>query len=128
WPDVQLSSEPDGFFVSKESQATGKVWLEKGRQSRVLFGVPDMVLEVVSKSSRRKDLIILRDLYHQAGISEYWMVNSLEEQPTLIIYRHAAKGYVPVKAQSGWVKSQILGASFRLVVNAEAEDVRLERK
>lgn len=127
-PDIQLSSEPDGIFVSKESKATGKVWLEKGKESMVLFGVPDMVLEVVSKSSRKKDLILLRDLYHEAGITEYWVVNSLDEQPVLTIYRHSAKAYVSVRSQDGWVKSQVLGAAFRLVVKPQADEVHLERK
>lgn len=127
-PDIQLSSEPDGIFVTADSKAAGKVWLEKGRSSRVLFGVPDMVLEVVSKSSKRKDMVLLRELYHQAGVEEYWVVNSLEEQPELVIYRHGSDGFVQVNNVAGWVKSNVLGASFRLVMEATSQEVRLERK
>ncbi len=128
YPEIELSSEPDGIFVTKESKATGKVWLEKGKSSMVLFGVPDLVLEVVSKSSRNKDLNLLHKLYHLAGIAEYWVINSLDKNPELVIYRHTEKAYVPVRSQSGWVKSSVLGASFCLVIDVANDDVRLERK
>lgn len=127
-PEIELSSEPDGIFVSKESKTTGKVWLEKGNSSMVLFGVPDLVLEVVSKSSRNKDLNLLHKLYHLAGIAEYWVINSLDKNPELVINRQAEKAYVPVRSQSGWVKSSVLNASFRLVIDMANDDVRLERK
>ncbi len=127
-PEIQLSSEPDGMFITKESKATAKVWLEKGKSSMVLLGVPDIVLEVVSKSSRNKDLKLLHKLYHKAGISEYWVINSLDENPELVIYRYTAKAYVPVRTQSGWVKSTVLEASFRLVIDKTNDEVRLERK
>ena len=127
-PEIELSSEPDGIFVAKESKATGKVWLEKGNSSMVLFGVPDMVLEVVSKSSSNKDLNLLHKLYHLAGIAEYWVINSLDKNPELVIYRHTENAYVPVHSQSGLVKSSVLNASFCVVIDAANDDVRLERK
>ncbi len=73
-------------------------------------------------------LNLLYKLYHLAGIAEYWVINSLDKNPELVIYRHTEKAYVPVRSQSGWVKSSVLGASFCLVIDVANDDVRLERK
>lgn len=37
-------------------------------------GVPDLIVEIVSKSSVKKDLHEKFDLYQQAGVPEYWVV------------------------------------------------------
>lgn len=118
-PDIELSSEPDGMFVLDSSWESKKVWLKHGMQSRVMYGTPDMVLEVISKSLVKKDTVTLRELYHEAGVSEFWLVDSRVESPSLQILRHTAGGYVPVRAQAGWVKSSVLGGRFRLVFKGE---------
>src|SRR5207244_3011794 len=86
-PEIELSSEPDGLFVLNSSLESKKVWFKHGMQSRVLYGVPDMVLEVISKSSVKKDTVTLRELYHEAGIAEYWLVDSRVKEPTLQVLR-----------------------------------------
>ncbi len=88
-------------------------------QSRVLYGVPDMVLEVISKSLVKKDTVTLRELYHEAGIAEYWLVDSRVKEPTLQVLRWTEAGYVAVRSQAGWVKSGVLGGRFRLVFKGE---------
>jgi len=127
-PAAQLSSEPDGFFVTNESMKSRKVWLNNGDDSLEVYGVPDLVFEVVEPSTAHKDLDILPGLYHQAGIKEYWVIKGLYDSPKLVIYQHAAKSYIPVRSRDGWVKSQVLQSSFRLVLNKDVSKVRLERK
>ncbi len=129
-PDLEFSSQPDGMFVSNEGWDSGRVKVQQNDKSLVILGSPDMVLEVISRSSTIKDQKTKKHLYHQAGIKEYWLVDSRLETPHLVIYRHTAKSYVSVKANQSWVKSQVLGASFRLVVekvSAERRQVKLER-
>ena len=129
-PDLEFSSQPDGMFISNESWDSGTVKLQQNDKSLVILGTPDMVLEVISKSSTLKDQKTKKALYHQAGIREYWMADSRLASPTLIIYRHTARAYVPMKANKGCVKSTVLGASFRLIVEQESKErrkVRLER-
>ncbi len=38
-------------------------------------GVPTLAVEVLSRSTRRKDMIKKLDLYMQTGVKEYWMVD-----------------------------------------------------
>ena len=40
-----------------------------------LYGVPDMVAEVLSRSTRRKDLTIKKDIYEANGVKEYWIID-----------------------------------------------------
>lgn len=47
-------------------------------------GAPDMVIEILSPSSRRYDRIIKLDLYQQAGVREYWVVSPEEE--TVLVF------------------------------------------
>ncbi len=45
---------------------------EKGRYQ----GIPTLVIEVLSLSTRSKDMIKKLDLYKQCGVKEYWMVDT----------------------------------------------------
>ena len=42
---------------------------------RGIYGAPDMVIEVLSKSTRRNDLTIKKDTYETHGVREYWIVD-----------------------------------------------------
>jgi Uma2 family endonuclease len=88
--DAGLSTEPDGTFVSIESVRQGRVQLVEGVEGFVeLEGTLDMVLEVVSASSVEKDTVVLRELYWQAGIPEYWLVDARGQRLQFEILRAA---------------------------------------
>src|SRR5262249_757715 len=75
-PTVDLGTVPDGVFASFETLKAGNLRLLEGIAEGFVEwqGVPDMVLEVVSERSVRKDTETLRELYWKAGIPEYWLV------------------------------------------------------
>jgi Uma2 family endonuclease len=79
-----------------------------------LEGTPDTVLEIVSDVSETKDVVQLRDLYWRANVPEYWIVDAREDRIRFDILRYAASGYDAAPSEDGWVRSEILGHSFRL--------------
>src|SRR5678815_426852 len=57
--------EPDLLYVSKErAPDVLKEWVR---------GAPDLVIEVASESTRKRDETIKRALYERAGVLEYWI-------------------------------------------------------
>jgi Uma2 family endonuclease len=95
----------------------------EGKEAGViaLEGTPDMVLEVVSDSSEKKDFRTLRKAYWEAGGPEYWLVDARGPTLAFDILRRGAKGYVETKKAGGWLKSGIFGKSFRLVQGADPQ-------
>lgn len=114
---AELSGNPDMTFVSAASLDAGRVKLVESPDGGYteLDGTPDMVLEIVSPSSVKKDKQTLREAYWEAGISEYWLVDARGGAADFRILKLAAKGYAEAKKQSGWQKSAVFGKSFRLV-------------
>lgn len=115
--EANFSAKPDGLFVSERSLTRGRIRFVEGKKTGgyvELEGVADMVLEVVSQSSVKKDTVTLRDLYWRAGIQEYWLVDARGEKLEFDILRHGANGYVASRKQQGWIKSAVFGKSFRL--------------
>jgi Uma2 family endonuclease len=120
--DANLSAGPDGIFISEASLSSDRVRLVKGKKGGYveLEGTPDMVLEVVSDSSAKKDTDTLRDLYWEAGIPEYWLVDARGEEVEFTILRRTAKDYAPARKHGGWLKSAVFGKSFRLTQQTDA--------
>jgi Uma2 family endonuclease len=87
--DVVLSHydvvEPDLLFVSVAQQA---ILTAKNVQ-----GAPDLLIEILSPSTRRRDERLKRDRYALFGVREYWIVDP--ELETIKIFRLAASGYDP---------------------------------
>ena len=69
--DVVLSDldvvQPDLLFIS---QARSSILTEKNIQ-----GAPDLLVEILSDSTRKTDEIIKRKLYEQHRVSEYWIID-----------------------------------------------------
>jgi Uma2 family endonuclease len=56
--------------------------------SKNLQGPPDLVIEVLSPSTARRDQRLKHDLYERVGITEYWLVDS--ERDVVDVYRRQA--------------------------------------
>src|SRR5829696_1477299 len=57
---------------------------------------PDLVVEVVSPSSRRVDRVRKMALYARSGVSEYWTADPMER--TLVVNLLQGKEYIPIAA------------------------------
>jgi len=51
---------------------------------RCLYGAPDFVAEVLSESTKRKDMFIKLQKYRAAGVREYWIVDP--EKLKVVVY------------------------------------------
>ncbi|MBC8132145.1 MAG: Uma2 family endonuclease [Deltaproteobacteria bacterium] len=109
-----ISTEPDGMFLSATTLRAQRARLRQGDDSLEVVGTPDMVLEVVSPSSVKKDTVILRNLYWRAGVREYWLAEPGREDVSFDILRRGAVGYLTVRKHARWVKSSLFNRSFRL--------------
>lgn len=120
---ADVSNNPDAVFVSNETFTSGQVTAVEGKEGGFveLVGSPDMVLEVVSDSSEKKDNQTLFEAYYEAGIAEYWLVDARGTEIEFHIYKRGAKKYaVTKKLPGGWTKSAAFGKSFRLVRGKDA--------
>jgi Uma2 family endonuclease len=120
-PEADLSVAPDGVFVCNDSIQTMRVTFAPAADGEDLRinGSPNMALEVLSDSTVRKDTVRLRELYWEAGIREYWLVDARKGVLRFDILRHTAKGYVAVRPQRGWLKSAVFDRSFRLTQGSD---------
>ncbi len=114
-----LGTEPDAMFLSAATLESGAVEFVAGRsgdaEATEIVGVPDLVIEIVSPSSVDKDKEWLMSGYFDAGILEYWVIDARDDDPELDIWIRGADRYVAGRKVKGWVKSPVLGRSFRLV-------------
>jgi Uma2 family endonuclease len=79
--------EPDLLFISS------------ARQNEVLTakhvrGAPDLVVEIGSPATRKRDETIKRRLYERFGVSEYWVIDP--ELDSIHVYRRSDVSYTRV--------------------------------
>jgi Uma2 family endonuclease len=115
---TNLSTEPDGLVISREALRTGRVKLiaeKKGNDTEVI-GSPEIVIEIVSKSSEVKDTEWAMAAYFDADIAEYWLIDAREEDDIHFdIYKRGKKDFMATRNVDGWLKSAVLARSFRLI-------------
>jgi Uma2 family endonuclease len=113
-----VSTEPDAMFVSRETLDNELARFVPNGSSplgaKEVVGRPDWVLEVLSVSSRKKDKVLLRKGYFDAGIHEYWLIDALTNEIDFQLLVRGEKQYEPVTPQDGWLASPTFGKSFKL--------------
>lgn len=68
--DEQVGSvvQPDVLVICDRSKIT----------EQFIRGAPDLIVEVISPSTAKKDEGIKRDLYERVGVAEYWLVHPVD--------------------------------------------------
>lgn len=61
--------QPDIFFVGKDKQFI----LDENEQ--VIIGIPDLIIEILSPGSVKRDRIVKKKVYEQFGVPEFWLVD-----------------------------------------------------
>ena len=103
--------EPDVVYMSNERAA--EVLTDANIQ-----GVPELVVEVGSPSTRKRDETVKRALYERAGVSEYWVIDP--ELDVVRVYRREAERFarpVELSTEAGDVLTTTLlpGLALQLV-------------
>jgi Uma2 family endonuclease len=113
---ANLSTESDGTFCSFGAIRDKRVTLVEGVEEGFveIEGTPDMVMEIVSTNSVRKDTKVLRGLYWRAGIPEYWLIDARKTPLQFDILRWTERGYSATRRKDGWLKSRVFGRFFLL--------------
>ena len=113
-PEVGLSAEPEFMFIASETLDAGRVTIVGGDDALEVIGSPDMTLEVISPTSVAKDTVQLRRLYWEAGVKEYWLVDSREKSFSFDILRRGPSKFLATRKNQGWLMSQVFGHEFKL--------------
>ncbi len=79
-PGVLLTGPADIVFSEIDVVAPDLLYISRERlgivtEINISGGVPDLVVEILSPSTRRRDLVLKRRLYESRGVGEYWIVD-----------------------------------------------------
>jgi Uma2 family endonuclease len=77
-------------------------------------GGPDLVVEVVSRDSRQRDHVDKKQVYQEAGVSEYWLIDPLQQR--MEFYRLTAGRYELVPLEHNRIFRSAVLESFWLDV------------
>lgn len=91
--DVRLpdfSKEEDDQILTVVQPDLVVVCDEKKLDDRGCRGAPDLVVEILSPSTSRKDISVKFDLYERHGVREYWIIHPTEE--SLMVFTLSEEG------------------------------------
>lgn len=69
--------------------------------SRVIYGAPDLVIEVLSETTRKLDLFLKLLKYRYGGVREYWIVDPVKE--IVMVYRFTQDPFLDIFNRSDTV-------------------------
>ncbi len=72
--EITTVVQPDLCVVCEEAKL----------DDRGCCGAPDLVVEILSPGNSVKEVLLKHDLYEEAGVSEYWVVNPSEDK--VVVY------------------------------------------
>ncbi|MES0337856.1 MAG: Uma2 family endonuclease [Candidatus Magnetobacterium sp. LHC-1] len=91
--------QPDIIFIRKENLSIAQDWIR---------GVPDLVVEVVSRGSVARDTVTKKDIYEHYGVEEYWLVFAELECIEVFVLDGGRYGLFSVAEGEGTVRSRVL--------------------
>lgn len=100
------SVQPDLIFVAAENLGIIK--------ESYISGVPDLLVEVVSKGSVARDYVEKKNDYEKFGVKEYWIIDSLNETIWIYAQNETSKYELFSYAEEGEKALSKLFADFSL--------------
>ncbi len=97
----EIALQPDIIFISKDRSYIIK--------EKYINGVPDLIVEIISKGTKRRDTRVKKAIYERFGAREYWIVNPFDKSIDVYVLNDRGKYKLYSKAkQEGKVKSSVL--------------------
>lgn len=103
--------QPDILFVGNQNRSI---------VGALIDGAPDLVVEILSPSTRRTDLIRKMALYSRAGVREYWIVDL--ENRTVAVYALVESQFELLANEGGFARSRVI-EGFAIEVAPLFEDL-----
>lgn len=85
--DITLKRSPENINVVQPDIMVICDLEEKLNDRDYYMGTPTLVVEILSETTRRMDLIKKLDLYMACGVEEYWIVNPLNQEVTVYLFK-----------------------------------------
>jgi Uma2 family endonuclease len=105
--DDENTVQPDLVYVAKEKDSI--------IQRRAIFGAPDLLVELVSPSSVRRDRYDKKDLYTRFGVREYWIGDPANRSLEILTLEAGQYTLLCAAEEKGRLRSLVLpGLEFDL--------------
>ena len=108
--DDKTILEPDVIVVCDRSKIT----------RRSIVGAPDLVIEVLSPSTRKKDIGVKANVYERSGVREYWLVDPDGEN--VVVYRYGEEYTINLYGFASPVPVGIFGDELTIDFSAIARE------
>ncbi len=87
-----------------------------------IYGAPDFLVEILSTSTRKKDMTVKLTKYMEAGVREYWIIDP--KKRVIITYNFMDEDFVPViKPLSGEMPVAIFGGELKIKLDEIVESI-----
>ena len=100
--DDKTMVQPDVLVVCDRSKVI----------KRCIYGAPDLIIEVLSPSTRRKDMTVKLFKYAEAGVREYWLVDP--DRKKIVVYDLENEEIPQVYGREAQVPVGIFGGKCRV--------------
>jgi len=117
--------EPDLVYFSREKA-------EQFTDDQVLFPAPDLAIEILSKSTAKRDKTIKKEDYAYHGVREYWIIDTDKQKVYQYILPEDSIEYFPAKVvQYGEYLKSVAIEGFEIPTSAifdEAVNIKVLRE
>jgi len=116
---ADLSAQPDVFFLSYDTLdrqlATLTPSTDKDDDGYVeIEGALDLVVEIITDCSLKRDTNRLPRAYHRTGVREFWLVDARDDNLQFRLHRRGPNRFMAQpRDDRGFQTSQVFGRRFR---------------
>lgn len=116
--DDNNAYHPDIFFVKKER------YFIFDDKEKVVIGAPDLVIEILSKSTAAEDKGSKKDNYELHGVREYWLVDPVRKSIEVYALVNERFKLISYLEENGILKSSVL-EGFEMEIEAVFAEAKI---